>query len=357
MGSERKPASHSIQIDHKKNSSKSQTKPQNMGLSDALFDDNGNFLGRTLQSWAKILGFYAVYYSFLAVLFYGFTVTFYLESRVLSTFPVGGKPAIANPRLDMPGAVVHPFKELMDDGDINRFVMTEDFIKEKYCIQLDHFFTNKEKLNVGSVDCSGEESTSTGTCNVKTNITKNGDAFNGILSGKNFGVSSCIAVTEKKMPMFAIDVNKIIGWTPNQVGIHFDCYEYNSKTADKLKEQTFEFKWLSSSSIPSYYYPFNGVSSKQLVQLPIDNRGPNGDRVEDCESKQCKDNNPYNKPFVGGVISGEFKDGAEHYFRCDVLSDKINRQIDGDDAHTKALNADLRKLGIGFVEFGYKFDF
>merc|ERR1712110_784226 len=174
MGSERKPASHSIQIDHKKNSSKSQTKPQNMGLSDALFDDNGNFLGRTLQSWAKILGFYAVYYSFLAVLFYGFTVTFYLESRVLSTFPVGGKPAIANPRLDMPGAVVHPFKELMDDGDINRFVMTEDFIKEKYCIQLDHFFTNKEKLNVGSVDCSGEESTSTGTCNVKTNITKNG---------------------------------------------------------------------------------------------------------------------------------------------------------------------------------------
>merc|ERR1711981_1252739 len=146
MGSERKPASHSIQTDHKKkNSSKSQ--PQNMGLSDALFDDNGNFLGRTLQSWAKILGFYAVYYSFLAVLFYAFTVTYYLESRVLSTFPVGGKPAIANPRLDMPGAVVHPFKELMDDGDINRFVMTEKFIQEKYCIDLDHFFLNKEELN------------------------------------------------------------------------------------------------------------------------------------------------------------------------------------------------------------------
>jgi len=327
-----------------------------MGLSDALFDENGNFLGRTFQSWAKILGFYAVYYSFLAVLFYGFTVTFYLESRVLSSSPVGGKPAIANPRLDMPGAVVHPFKELMEDGDINRFVMTEEFIEHKYCAEISKFFMNKETLNEKSVDCSSEDHNSkSGTCQVDTSITKNGDVITNL--GKKFDITTCKALTEKKYPMFAIDINKIIGWTPNQVGIHFDCYEYDSKSAEKLSEQTFDFKWLSSSSIPSYYYPFNGVSSEQLVKLPIDNRGPKGDAVEDCKTDECIANKPYNKPFVGGVISGDFKKGAEHYFRCDILSDKISRQFDGDNADTKALNADLRKLGIGFVEFGYKFDF
>lgn len=330
-----------------------------MGLSDVLIDENGNFLGRTVKSWAKILGFYALYYSFLAVLFYGFTVTFYLESRVLSSSPVGGKPAIANPRLDMPGAVVHPFKELMDDGDVDRFIMTKKFVKDSYCVQLNHFFTNKDDLNVGSVDCSGDKTTSTGTCTVNTDITKNGELFDGLLKGKKFGFSSCQAVTDEKSPMFAIDVNKIIDWTPSQVGIHFDCYEYNRKTTEKLAEQNFEFKWLSSSSIPSYYYPFKGVSDKQLVKLPIDNRGPNGDRVEACTTDKCENNKPYNKPFVGGLIKGmgnqTFEEGVEHYFRCDILSDKINRQIEGDDADTKALNADLRKLGIGFVEFGYLF--
>jgi hypothetical protein len=327
-----------------------------MGLADALIDENGNFLGRTVKSWAKILGFYAVYYSFLAVLFYGFTVTFYLESRVLSNSPVGGKPAIANPRLDMPGAVVHPFKELMDDGDINRFVMDKDFIEQKYCVQMNEFFDNKEKLNENSVDCSSDEHNSaSGTCKVNTVITKNGDVFENL--PKNFDFSTCKALTNIKKPMFAIDINKIIGWTPNAVGIHFDCYEYEKMSAEKLETQTFEFKWLSSSSIPSYYYPFNGVSKEQLVKLPIDNRGPKGDRVEPCDTKKCEDNKPYNKPFVGGIISGDFKKGEEHFFRCDILSDKINRQFDDNSPDTEALNADLRKLGIGFVEFGYKFDF
>lgn len=328
-----------------------------MGLSDALFDQDGNFLGRTLKSWAKILGFYALYYSFLAVLFYGFTVTFYLESRVLTNAPVGGKPAIANPRLDMPGAVVHPFKELMEDGDINRFVMTEDFIEHKYCAKVAEFFKNKVDLNnKNSVDCSSKDHNSTnGICQVNTAITNNGDVIENL--GKDFDMSTCKALTNLKKPMFAIDVNKIIGWTPNQVGIHFNCYEYEKSSAEKLKEQTFKFKWLSSSSIPSYYYPFNGVSKEQQVLLPIDNRGPKGDRVETCDTPKCKTNKPYNKPFVGGIITGNFAKGEEHLFRCDIFSDKINRQFDGNTPDVKALNADLRKLGIGFVEFGYTFDF
>lgn len=326
-----------------------------MGISDTLWDEQGNFLGRDLKSWAKILGFYAVYYSFLGCLFYGFTVTYYLDSRVLTTNPVGGRPAIRNSRLDMPGAVVHPFKEMRDyRGETSKFPMTEDLIKEVYCPSMDAFFQGKVELNENdaSVDCN-TQTTKDGTCKVDMSIKA---ASSGIAS-RELNMASCLATTTAKKPMFAIDLNKIINWTPNHAGVHFQCYEYDIKTAKKLEEQNFEFKWLSESSISHKYFPYHGASSEQLILLPEDNRGPNGDRVEDCVTSQCEENKPYNKPFVAGMITGEFKKNTDHMFRCDVLSDKITKQSDDDSADAKANNADLRKLGLGFVEFGYMFKF
>lgn len=331
-----------------------------MGLADTLFDDNGNFLGRDFKSWAKILGFYAVYYTFLGVLFYGFTISYYLNTRVLEPSPVGGKPAVANARLDMPGAVVHPFRELMNErGDISRFTMDKDFIESKYCTELDNFFSAKRELNENSVDCGDKDkSTADGTCNVPLDITKSGADISGLGSGLKLDVSTCTTVTLKKMPMFTIDINKIIGWTPNDVGIHFKCYEYDGKSGEAKEEQKFQFKWLTSSSISADYFPFNGVSAEQLVKLPIDNRGPLGDRVEDCVTEKCLGNKPYNKPFVAGMVKGDFEKNKDHFFRCDVLSDKISRQFAASESNEYvALNADLRKLGLGFVEFGYKYDF
>merc|ERR1711981_950725 len=162
------------------------------GISETLFDDEGNFLGRDLKSWAKILGFYAIYYTFLGFLFYGFTVTYYLDSRVLTSSPVGGKPAVANPRLDMPGAIVHPFKEMPDArGDVNRIPMDKNLLD--YCQQLDLFFQAKEDLNKKAKDCSQGDvnSTTAKDSEIKLSVTK------------------CSAMLEKNMPMFAIDINKI----------------------------------------------------------------------------------------------------------------------------------------------------
>lgn len=336
-----------------------------MDIKSVLWDENGNFLGRNLDSWMKILGFYALYYSFLGVLFYGFTITYYMESRVLGSSPVGGKPAIRNGRLDMPGAVVHPFTELRDDGDISRFNMNSNFIKKSYCKKMETFFNNTDKLNNGenSLDCKKPlKTTKDGTCKVSLDIVI---GKSDIEIGEVLNYDSCIGLTEKKMPMFTIDINKIIGWTPNNVGIHFQCYEYDAKTALKKDEQKFTFHWLTQSSIPQYYFPYNGVSDRQLVKLP-EEHNPDGSKVESCNTQGCIDNYPYNKPFVAGIIRAKadeegFNDRHEHMFRCDILSDKINRQLEADDDKNlsaddvKALNADLRKLNLGFVEFGYKY--
>lgn len=324
-----------------------------MGFSEALFDDDGNFLGRDLKSWAKILGFYAIYYTFLGFLFYGFTVTYYLESRVLTSYPVGGKPAVANPRLDMPGAIVHPFKELPDArGDINRIPMDKANVLD-YCQKLDLFFQAKEDLNKNAGDCSqADVNTKTATCAVSTTI-KN--------SEKKLGVTECSAMLKKNMPMFAIDINKIIGWSPNSAGIHFDCYEYNEKDGKQLKTQAYSVSWLSESSIASYYFPYNGVSSKQLIKLPAGQQTlANAEAAEPCKTTECESNLPYNKPFVAGFIHQTQNvtaglDKREHMFRCDILSDKITKQQYGGSEKEDVTNKELRGLGLGFVEFGFKF--
>jgi hypothetical protein len=314
-----------------------------MALSDTLFDENGNFLGRDLKSWAKILGFYAVYYTFLAILFYGFTMTYYLDSRVLTSNPVGGKPAVVNARLDMPGAVVHPFREMPDArGDINRIDLDDDANSKDYCQKLDVYFQAKQELNAEAEDCSqGDITTKSSTCKVEVE--------------KLMG-TKCIEGLKENKPMFTIDINKIIGWSPNNAGIHFDCYEYNKETGDKLETQEYTVEWLeNTSSIAHYYFPYNGVSSKQLIKLPSGQQSiPNGEATEGCATSQCEENKPFNKPFVAGTFNKPLdanKNG--HMFRCDILSDKITMQQYDNKESSKTTNAELRGLSLGFVEFGY----
>jgi len=327
-------------------------------MGNSLFDEHGNFLGRSLESWLKITGFYLVYYTFLGILFYGFTISYYQDSRVFGSNPVGGKPAVAYPRLDMPGAAVHPFKELQQDGAVSRFNLNKkttdnDISIEEYCAPFADYFGKKEKLNENSVDCS-TTSTTDGTCNLNLNV----HAGPVELEEKKLGANACKILTEdQRKPMFAIDINKIIGWEPSNAGIHFQCYEYDEKSAKKLEKQPFDFKFISESSyISKQYYPFNGVSSEQLVELPIDAQRI-GKLTEDCNTSECASNKPYNKPFVAGFIDGDFKKNKNYMFRCDILSDKISRQFKETSEEAKANNADLRKLGIGFVEFGYTFKF
>merc|ERR1739848_352316 len=315
MGSGQKTATHLIQI-----------KLTIMaGLLDTIYDQKtGLVLGRDGKSWAKILAFYAVYYTFLGFLFYGFTITWYQGSR---TTPVGGAPIVANSRLDQPGAAVHPFKERMEDGAKNKLVIgsgKEAISADAYCTTLAEFYQAKAELNgKGAVDCSSAEfSPAVGTCEVSTALKLEG---NEDANGKPFNSATCVSYMNDNKPMFAIDINKIVNWTPSAEGIGLDCYEYDAAEGTKLKEQNFEFIWTTESNrIPAYYYPFSGVSSAQLVKLPIDARTKERDS-ESCDTDLCANNKPYNKPFVGGYVQGINQTKiTDNMFRCDVLNSKIN---------------------------------
>ena len=75
----------------------------------------GTFLGRTTASWAKIMGFYVFYYTFLAGLIY-FSVTNYADKLVQPG--TKNSPKIVT-RVDMPGSSVEPFNTIDSaiDGD------------------------------------------------------------------------------------------------------------------------------------------------------------------------------------------------------------------------------------------------
>jgi len=348
MGSGQKPVTHLIQI----------IRPYIMGgLLDALYDEKeGTVLGRDAKSWAKILSFYAVYYTFLGILFYGFTISFYMGSY---TNPVGEKPSVKNSRLDQPGAAVHPFKELDNDGALNKFHIFFNGKKNlkdnglqatTYCQTLAEYYEGKIKLNANAQDCSAADvTTSDATCKVDANL-KNVDAE---FLGKPMNAATCESFMKAKKPMFAIDINKIVDWTPSVEGIGFDCYEYDFKNQTRLTTQSFNFIWTSESSrIAAHYFPFHGLSKEQ----PIIQSSDALQKKLDCSTAQCEANKPYNKGFVGGYIEAkdpktvDFAPGG-NMFRCDVQNTKIN----GLKGLTKDAQADLRKLGLGFVEFGFKF--
>jgi len=316
-------------------------------LLDAIYDkDTGLVLGRDSSSWAKILGFYAVYYTFLGFLFYGFTISYYQGSN---TTPVGGAPVVKNSRLDQPGAAVHPFLERMEDGAVNKLVIgskKDQLYPDAYCDSLAEFYDAKVTLNEKAEDCSGAANPESSTCLVNTNLALPADDQ---LNGKPFNAATCRKLMDEGKPMFAIDVNKIVGWTPSHEGIGFNCYSIDESTGE-ADGKNFTFVWTSGNNrIPAYYYPFKGVSSKQLVKLPIDARTAQKDS-EECNTDLCSENKPYNKPFVGGYIETE-DDKIDAMFRCDVVNSKINKP--GKNLSPEA-NTDLRKLGIGFVEFGFK---
>merc|ERR1712071_116996 len=319
---------------------------------DELYNpQEGTVLGRTAGSWAKILVFYGVYYSFLFVLFYVFTIVGYQ-----GTLPeaMAGKKPYVNTRTDQPGAAVHPFNELrdfkrgaypnevvIDENDDNNYVNSTNYVN-----QLEQIFAARRKLNERSeaVKCddtnNAEEAGSQRLCKLDTIpdieiIRKN--------------------LVDRRKPMVVVDLNKIIGWKPRNIAnqkpiraktspnsaikdaVFLDCYQWKVKAGEKAKEQEFVFKFPNGRNfIEPYYFPFVGD----------------------------KEDNPYNKPFIAFYVEmkektdgkGAWVPGTQYNFRCEIYADNISRptMVDGKVSREKA-DQDLVNMAIGVVQFDIQF--
>lgn len=303
------------------------------------------FLGRTLESWIKLIGFYIVYYAFLTALFYLYV------TRYQATLPnIGATHPYLQSRLDTPGLAAWPFNAMNGaelDGDNNKIILdntNEDYAKtgNKYNIayvkELTDFLSKYD--NSAAIDCSkstDEKNVNTGTCKVE-NVNKLDE--NTIKEG-----------IKKKEAYVTLALNKIYDWKPvNQKldakgvketfkkdAVYFDCFEIDFKTGDKVENSKFNLEFVGDAGLQSYYFPY-----KSNDKLPTDTKIT------------------YQKPFSILKISsknGGFDDNVEHFFRCNVDADNIDYPITGSGLtkENKSWSNDLNKLSLGFTQFGVGF--
>lgn len=307
---------------------------------------DGKLLGRTGMSWAKILGFYAVYYTFLACLIY-FTVTYYADN--LPNQP-GGVPPTIQSRTDQPGAAVYPFQVISDqvDGD-GALVLSTDINEEhsaEYIAGMDKFKAQYENNEDNSL-CVNKGDVLVQTCKVPNAK---------VLSTAGNSIENSI---KEKKPIFTLTVNKVYDWEPITTeaaeftandekffknSIQAKCFECLAD-GTPVDDSKFNLSLKGEKCIKPNYYPYKGHD-----------KNPEDTRI------------PYNKPFLIGQIDAADgidindawkleKDQVTKYFRCELFADNIERPLVGEHfygapAETKSWSNDLTKLGLGFVQFG-----
>jgi hypothetical protein len=290
-------------------------------FSDYLYNaKEGTVMGRTAGSWAKILGFYCVYYGFLACIFY-FGLSYYKSGLP----KVGGAPKIVS-RLDQPGIGVYPFYTYRDDRDNLEWPLSTSDSDENnhYIKHLAEFLAkyDQESATECVSSAAGQQ------CKIN-----------------NFAVAKNLEKTasdwlKNQRPYVFLSANKIYNWKPinsraseelnigddqfRQNSIYFDCYEVEG--IEVVKNNTrFDIKPVDGTDefLASELFPFTG--------------NPN-----------------YQKPFVIYEIipKGEgWRAGENHQFRCDAIADNIQGPKKGDFNEQN----DQAKNGIGFAKFGFQY--
>lgn len=285
-----------------------------------LYDsEEGTVLGRTASSWGKILLFYAVYYSFLALLFWGFLAAY---KSTWVTIPGGTRPTV-HTRQGQPGIAAHPFSTVDPKfkGSQQRasISLKDAKAQDDYVKMLKAF---RDSHETAGVDCTDKVTAKDNTC--KLDLAELSD-------------EQITASVQNKEPLVAFDVNKVFNWKPINVGnvpnegkrnaVYFKCVEIDGKNEQPLKSSKHSIEWVGNEYITENHYPYTGTFKNK-----------DGDKVGNGEI--------YNKPFVLGKVKGLVA-GAEASFRCKVLVDNIAQVRDNDDK----FNMDLDALGVGSIKF------
>lgn len=327
-----------------------------MGWQDELYkpakgDEPATVLGRTAGSWARVLAFYAVYYSLLFCLFYGFTIKWY-QGRMPNA-GVGDKPYVFT-RIDQPGVGLYPLKNLgeykVNARPTDIAIKTGSASKEgeyvgseEYVTTLANYFTSKP---AGGEDCTTKKS-------------KVGDDTQIPCKTSTAPlVARLKAQMALKQPFVSMQVNKIINWEPTNLNsfpegtttpvknaIYVSCEQWATKLGKRSEEQEFEFEFFNGRNyIGSEFFPYLGLQKEGTEKTA------NGMIVTDYQSE-----------WVGLFLKK--KDGAwgsDYYsFRCEIYADNIDRpsqEIAPGKQMSYSASQDLVKLQVGVVDFGFKWE-
>jgi len=303
---------------------------------------DGKLLGRTGASWAKILGFYAVYYTFLACLIY-FSVTRYADN--LQQPAPGVLPKIVT-RTDMPGATAYPFTLISaaDDGDGSCMSLGTNVNSGKarvYATAMNKFLESYSENAAGAVDCTNLEDVKSKTCRVMN-------------AAKLIADDTIIERSlEAKKPIFTFSVNKKINWTPITTkgqpdidgfvknSVQAKCFEVS---VDGVAVEDSKFK-VELSQIEGKTY--DNYLSPNFFPYQANDKGSEESKI------------PYNKPiFVGQILPqsedawtlGKDQNGNDEifkFFQCKLYADNIEiPNIGAETTNTE---------GMGYVQFALNY--
>jgi len=342
------------------------------GFQDFLYNpEDGTVMGRNFSSWAKILSFYAIYYSGLFVLFYAFTIQYYSNS--VPTVSEGNGPFVKT-RTDQPGAHVYPFERTTRDsarwsqvtlsdkaaGKVTSYDQYEEYLTE--------YFGKKTSSNDGAVACE----TAAADYNQDKKTWGNQKQCQLMEPPTDDQVK---AAMEQKQPFVALELNKIIGWQPknrfnvpgnvptgikamekNQNAVYVTCVQYDSKHGKVAEKPTGTVKFwnkltkkadLDFGVIQAGFFPFSGntATSPDLKSCPAGSSG--------CGISV------YNKPYVVAQVApigdswAQPKDSDFAEFRCEFWADNMDRPSQLKD---KDVAKEAAYRAIGVADFGFHFN-
>lgn len=325
-----------------------------------LYDaDKGTLLGRSAGSWAKILGFYLIYYTFLAGLMYVFVTQYQAQLPV-----PGGVTSKITTRLDQPGTAAFPFATIPDaiDGADNSLTLDVGSKTKSAKAYKDKFLKFAESYQAAKTAgkdavCAESGDAKTKTCSVKNADLITADAIDGWVSDRK--------------PVVALAMNKVIDWKPinykksddidtsfEKNAVYVKCYEV-SVAGKKIEDSKFQIDYLGDAKdqkLMPEYFPYTGLDKHDKL-------------AKDTEYLQ------YNKPFVLVQISS--KEGstsawdvipqdksavAPSYFNCYWQATNINTPAPvlewdkPDNAEIKAWSMEMEKMSLGITKFSIKYE-
>ena len=357
-----------------------------------IYDSNKKtFLGRTAASWAKILLFYLIYYTFLAILIWLFVTQY--ESRLPQ--PGSGNnsneiifPSV-NTRVDQPGSAVFPQNLIADkfDGEnkltlSNKVEFTEEDLqldKPDWDISFDipegqegnyHYARNMLKFastyDSSDVDCKSDSNA------VREHPCR-------VSNAELLTFANVKKWLENKTPVVALALNKKLDWSPSNYKLHTEleensqlnflkhavythCYEtledgHRKISADKNDEKysLFDIKFLENSemNLNPNFFPYHGNDKKSDNKIRWNKPFT---LVQISEKAVANGETTAWKKIANDVTEPDFSRFACYFdannLDAPVFADKWEEDGSG---NTKVWSQGLEKLNMGYVSFHLKY--